>query len=54
MSTTVEQVKFLRNLLKLMLEQQESVLTLVSDILDKLETDLSADDAEANTTNADN
>ena len=41
MLAQVKQVRLLRDLCKLMVEQQESVLTLISEKLDELESDLS-------------
>jgi len=44
MQTQVKRVQDVRNLCKLFVEQQECVLTLISDMLDELEADLSVSD----------
>ena len=45
-SAQVKQVRDIRNLCKLFVEQQEGVLTLISDMLDELEANLSDSDAD--------
>jgi len=45
-----KRVQDIRNLCKLFVEQQEGVLTLISDMLDELEADLSVSDAKEGVT----